>query len=159
MIRSAHTLLALAAFGLVSIATPSLAGERVLSTIGGWRIVLNLNKDNSFNRCIMQADQKGHMLRLAFDGKSMDSSLSVPAAGHKAGSDGFIGFNGSQTEVFAFNADKSRAWTRLNWDMTRMFEAARSIEVSVGKAEFQWKLADTTKAMVAVTDCVNQYAG
>ena len=121
--------------------------------------MLNLNKDNSFNRCIMQADQKGHMLRLAFDGKSMDSSLSVPAAGHKAGSDGFIGFNGRQTEVFAFNADKSRAWTRLNWDMTRMFEAARSIEVSVGKAEFQWKLADTTKAMVAVTDCVNQYAG
>ncbi len=36
---------------------PSSAGALVLSNICGWKIVLNLNDDCRFNRCIKQSDQ------------------------------------------------------------------------------------------------------
>lgn len=158
MNRPALSLLAVATFGILTTAVPALAGERVLATVGGWRVILNLNKDNSFNRCIIETKQNGQMLRLAHNGKSQDYSLSVPASGHRNGADGTIGFNGNQPEYFRFASDRERAWTALNWDMSQFFETASTIEVGIGNRELQWKLRDTEKAMISLTDCVNEFA-
>lgn len=151
--------LAVAAFSLHMSTAPALAGERVLGTIGVWRLILNRNNDNSFNRCIIEASQKGQVLRVAHNGKGSDYSLSVPALGHRNGDDGTIGFNGNQPEYFRFSSDRERAWTMMSWDMSQLFETARSIEVWIGNRELQWKLRDTQKAIIRLTDCVNENAG
>jgi hypothetical protein len=159
MSKSALSLLVLTAIASLSLTAPAPAGERELDVVDGWRVILNRNADNSFNRCIAESTQKGKMLRVASTGQSMDFSLSVPASGHKKGEDGTIGFNGNQPEFFRFDADKSRAWTVLNWDMEQFMETARTVEVGVGNVQMQWKLAGFQNAIVAMTDCVNQYAG
>ncbi len=159
MPKSALSLLALTAIASLSLTVPALAGERELDVVNGWRIVLNRNADNSFNRCLVESTQKGKMLRVASNGQSMDFSLSVPASGHKSGQDGTIGFNGNQPEFFNFSSDKSRAWTKLDWDMEQFMETARTVEVGVGNVQMQWKLAGFQNAIISMTDCVNQYGG
>jgi hypothetical protein len=158
MIRLALSVLAVAAFGLHLATVPALASERVLANIGIWRVILNRNKDNSFNRCIIETNQKGQVLRVAHNGKGSDYSLSVPALGHRNGNDGTIGFNGNQPEYFRFASDRERAWTVMSWDMSQLFETARSIEVWIGNRELQWKLGGTQKAIIRLTDCVNENA-
>ncbi|WP_018964073.1 hypothetical protein [Ancylobacter sp. FA202] len=137
-------------------AVPALAGERVLATVGGWRLILTLNSDSSFNRCILHADQYGQVLQVANNAE--DFSVSVPASGHKNGADGTIGVNGNQPEHFRFTPTRDRAWTVMSWDMSQLFETARTIEVGIGNREFQWKLRHTEKAVIRLTDCVNEYA-
>lgn len=158
MNKPALSLLALVVFGLQMAPAPSQADERVLSTIGGWRVILNRNNDNSFNRCIIETIQNGKMLRVAHNGKIQDFFLSVPAEGHKNGNDGTIGFNGGQPEHFRFSSDRERAWTVMSWEMSQVFEKARSIEVSVSNSEFNWNLRDAQKAIIRMTDCVNKNA-
>lgn len=134
------------------------AGEAVLSSVGSWRIIINRNPDNSFNRCIIETIQGGHMLRVASDGKSQNFSLSVPASGHRSGSDATIGLNGQQPEYFKFAADRSRAWSGIPFEMGQAMEKARSLEVSINGRNYQWQLRSTEQAMIRLTDCVNQNA-
>ena len=159
MSRSVLSLLVLTAIATLSLAAPASAGDRELQVVDGWRVILNRNADNSFNRCIVESNQKGKVLRVASNGQSMNFSLSVPASGHKKGEDGTIGFNGNQPDFFRFDADKSRAWTMLNWDMEQFMETARTVEVGVGNVQMQWKLAGFQNAIISMTDCVNQYGG
>ena len=158
MNRPALLLLALAAFSLHMAPTPSLAGERVLATIGGWRVILNRNNDNSFNRCIIETNQNGKVLRVAHNGKGSDFSLSVPAQGHRNGDDVTVGFNDEQPEYFRFSSDRDRAWMTMSWDMSQLFETARTIEVWIGNRELKWNLRDAQKAIIRLTDCVNENA-
>ncbi|WAC26071.1 MULTISPECIES: hypothetical protein [unclassified Ancylobacter] len=156
MNKPALLALALAAFSLHG--APALADERVLATIGGWRVILNRNNDNSFNRCIIETNQNGQVLRVAHNGKGSDYSLSVPALGHRNGDDATIGFNDEQPEYFRFASDRQRAWTSMSWDMSQLFETARTIEVWIGNRELKWNLRDAQKAIIRLTDCVNENA-
>lgn len=53
MPKSALSLLSLTAIACLSLTAPALAGERELEVVNGWRVVLNRNADNSFNRCLV----------------------------------------------------------------------------------------------------------
>ena len=134
------------------------AGERVLSTVGSWRVILNLNPDNSFNRCLIETTQGGQMLRIAGGAKSTDLSLSVPAMGIPNGGQGTIGSDGMQPEYFTFAANKLLAWTAIPWEMGLHLEKARSIEVGVNRRQMKWRVSGTKQAMIRMTDCVNQNA-
>lgn len=134
----------------------SQAGELVLTTESGWKIVLNMNNDSSFNRCIMQSDQKGQMLRLAHTGKIW--SLSVPVGGHRNGAQGTIGFNGEQPEFFAFSSDKARAWVEIHADTAEFMSRAQSIEVSVGNKTYSWRLSGAANAMLRVGECLERFS-
>jgi hypothetical protein len=134
----------------------SQAGELVLTTESGWKVVLNMNNDSSFNRCIMQSDQNGHMLRLAHTGRIW--SLSVPAGGHRNGADGTIGFNGGQPEFFAFSANNARAWVEIQPDTAEFLSRARSIEVSVGNKSYSWRLSGAANAMLRVGECLERFS-
>lgn len=135
---------------------PGSAGEMLLSNTSGWKIVLNLNDDSSFNRCIMQSDQKGQMLRLAHTGQIW--SLSVPASGHRNGADGTIGFNGEQPEFFPFSADRNRAWTEIHPDSADLMSRARTIEVAVGNKTYSWSLRGASDAMLRVGECLERFS-
>lgn len=135
---------------------PSRAGEMVLSNTSGWMIVLNLNSDSSFNRCIMHSNQKGHILRVAHTGQIW--SLSVPASGHRDGADGTIGFNGEQPEFFPFSANSSRAWTEIHPDSADLMSRARTIEVSVGNKTYSWSLRGASDAMLRVGECLERFS-
>lgn len=154
MIKS-HTLARITAIFLCLVAGCATAGELVLSNDGGWRVILNTNTDNSFNRCILQSDQTGKMLRLAYTGKIW--SLSVPASGHKNGADGTIGFNKQQPEFFAFSANKERAWVEVDPDTVNFMRKAKSLEVDVGKAQMRWMLNGHSEAINRVLACNKKY--
>ncbi|MFM2280145.1 MAG: hypothetical protein RLZZ444_2376 [Pseudomonadota bacterium] len=155
MIRTLLTAVSVLFLSLTTFVTPGQAGEMLLSVEGGWKIILNLNKDTSFNRCIMETNQKGQMLRLAHNGKFW--SLSVPAAGHKRGADGMVGFNNQQSEYFAFASDKSRAWTEFHPEMAEQLGRSKSLEVSVGNKSFQWAVKGANNAMMRVAECVQRF--
>ncbi|MDO6963043.1 hypothetical protein [Rhizobium alvei] len=155
MIRKFVTAAAALYLSAMGFVTPGQAGEMVLSKEGGWKIILNLNADTSFNRCIMETNQKGQVLRLANNGKIW--SLSVPAAGHKRGADGMVGFNNQQSEYFAFASDKSRAWTEFHPEMADQLGRSGTLEVSVGNKNFRWAVKGASGAMMRVAECVQRF--
>ena len=136
---------------VVAAASPAEAAATLYEKVGNWTVSA-FSTGTGFAFCTASLGNGRADLQIATDGKMWQ--VGVPFRGKGRKIEAYYGF-GIAGEVGNFSAaGDGVAVMRISSDQVKAFGDAPSFDVSIGGADFSWKLAGGGAAITKTRDCV-----
>jgi len=151
--KAAHMVLLAALGGAPVVAGASIAAaqEAPYGRVGNWTVT-SFFADGGFAYCSATLSNGRAALKLASDGKMWQ--VGVPFRGRRNGIEAYYGF-GMAAEVGRFDsAGDGVAVMRIDVEQAKAFASAPSFDVSIGGADYSWKLAGGTAMIGKMRECL-----